>query len=47
MAKLATSVLPTTQEFLRLESVRRGLTMGQLLDEIVGRYIDVPKTLLN
>jgi len=44
MAKLQTSVAPETHIYLRLEALRRRLTMGQLLDEIVGRYIDVPKS---
>lgn len=33
--KLATLVTPSTHQFLRLESLRRRLTMGQLLDELV------------
>lgn len=41
--KLQTSVAPSTLEFLRIESVRRHITMGQLLDEIVGRYTEVPE----
>lgn len=43
-AKLATSVSPATQKFLKIESYRRGITIGQLLDEIIGHYIDVPES---
>lgn len=43
-AKLQTAVLPATLEFLRIESVRRHLTMGQLLDEMVGLYT-VPESI--
>jgi hypothetical protein len=45
--KLQTSIATDTHSYLRLEALRRHLTMGQLLDEIVGRYIDVPETLPN
>jgi hypothetical protein len=33
--KLQTSVTSATREFLRLESLRRQVTMGQLLDELI------------
>jgi hypothetical protein len=39
-AKLQTSVAPATLEYLRVESVRRHMTMGQLLDEIIAQKCD-------
>ncbi|MEG4397211.1 hypothetical protein [Microcoleus sp. BROC3] len=33
--KLQTAVQPASLEFLRIESVRRGMTMGQVIDEWV------------
>lgn len=44
--KLQTEVSETTKSYLRIEAIRRGLTMGQLLDEIVKLFSsgDVPKS---
>lgn len=44
---LQTTVSAKTHEVLRIESLKRKLTMGQLLDEIVGRYIGVSETTPN
>lgn len=43
--KLQTEVSEATKSYLRLEAIRRHLTMGQLLDEIVKLFCngDVPK----
>ncbi|MEG4459171.1 hypothetical protein [Microcoleus sp. N9_A1] len=42
--KLQTEVSESTKNYLRIESIRRHLTMGQLLDEIVKMFcIDVPE----
>lgn len=37
--KLQTEVNVNIKNYLRVEAVRRGLTMGQLLNEIVGRLL--------
>jgi hypothetical protein len=44
--KLQTEVSVTTKNYLRLEAVRRHLTMGQLIDEILQMFCqqDVPKS---
>jgi len=44
--KLQTEVSRDTKNYLRLEAVRRQLTMGQLIDEIVKMFCqqDVPKS---
>jgi hypothetical protein len=42
--KLQTEVSKLTKNYLRLEAVRRGLTMGQLLDELLKMFYDVSKT---
>jgi hypothetical protein len=44
--KLQTEVSVTTKNYLRVEAVRRHLTMGQLIDEIVQMFCqqDVPKS---
>ncbi|MEG4977211.1 hypothetical protein [Microcoleus sp. K4-B3] len=44
-AKLQTEVSEITKSYLRHESIRRKVTMGQLLDEIVKLFSngDVPK----
>lgn len=44
--KLQTEVSVTTKNYLRVEAVRRHLTMGQLIDEIVQMICqqDVPKS---
>jgi hypothetical protein len=44
--KLQTEVSRDTKNYLRLEAVRRQLTMGQLIDEIVRMFCqqDVPKS---
>jgi hypothetical protein len=44
--KLQTEVSRDTKNYLRLEAVRRQLTMGQLIDEIVKIFSqqDVPKS---
>jgi hypothetical protein len=43
--KLQTEVNESTKNYLRIEAIRRRLTMGQLLDEIVRMFcIDVPKS---
>ncbi|MEG4225541.1 hypothetical protein QUA35_06660 [Microcoleus sp. N9_B2] len=44
-AKLQTEVSETTKSYLRHESIRRKVTMGQLLDEIVKLFSsgDVPE----
>lgn len=44
--KLQTEVSVTTKNYLRLEAVRRHLTMGQLIDELVQMFCqqDVPKS---
>lgn len=38
--KLQTEVAETTKNYLRLEAVRRHLTMGQLIDELVALLRD-------
>ncbi|MEG4459189.1 hypothetical protein [Microcoleus sp. N9_A1] len=45
-AKLQTEVSETTKSYLRHESIRRKVTMGQLLDEIVKLFSsgDVPES---
>ncbi|MEG4397188.1 hypothetical protein [Microcoleus sp. BROC3] len=43
-AKLQTAVLPASLEFLRIESYRRGITMGQLIDEWVQSRCSVSET---
>jgi hypothetical protein len=44
--KLQTEVSVTTKNYLRIEAVRRHLTRGQLIDEIVQMLCqqDVPKS---
>jgi len=43
--KLQTEVNENTKNYLRIEAIRRRLTMGQLLDEIVKMFcLDVPKS---
>ncbi|MEG4032082.1 hypothetical protein QUA26_28185 [Microcoleus sp. Pol12A4] len=43
--KLQTEVNENTKNYLRIEAIRRHLTMGQLLDEIVKMFcLDVPKS---
>jgi len=44
--KLQTEVSLATKNYLRVEAVRRHLTMGQLIDEIVQMFCqqDVPKS---
>ncbi|MEG4323598.1 MULTISPECIES: hypothetical protein [unclassified Microcoleus] len=43
--KLQTEVAETTKKYLRIEAIRRRLTMGQLLDEIVAMICsDVSKS---
>jgi hypothetical protein len=44
--KLQTEVSRETKNYLRLEAVRRHLTMGELIDEIVQMFCqqDVPKS---
>lgn len=37
--KLQTEVNANTKNYLRIEAIRRGLTMGQLLNEIVDRLL--------
>lgn len=37
--KLQTEVNVNIKNYLRVEAVRRGLTMGQLLNEIVGNLL--------
>jgi len=37
--KLQTSIDASTHIYLRLESLRRNLTMGQLLDEIIAQRL--------
>lgn len=43
--KLQTEVSENTKSYLRIEAIRRHLTMGQLIDEIVTLFSsgDVPK----
>lgn len=43
--KLQTEVSADTKSYLRIEAIRRSLTMGQLLDEIVKLLLsgDIPK----
>ena len=41
--KLQTEVSKLTKNYLRLEAIRRGLTMGQLLDELLKMFYDVPE----
>lgn len=45
--KLQTEISATTKNYLRIESVRRNLTMGQLIDEIVQMFCqpNVPKNI--
>ncbi|MEG4497576.1 hypothetical protein QUB05_05605 [Microcoleus sp. F10-C6] len=43
--KLQTEVNANTKNYLRHEAIRKGLTMGQLLDEIIKMFcLDVPKS---
>jgi hypothetical protein len=43
--KLQTEVNANTKNYLRHEALRKGLTMGQLLDEIIKTFcLDVPKS---
>lgn len=43
--KLQTEILTTTKDYLRIEAVRRRITMGQLIDEWVQLLCEsVPET---
>jgi hypothetical protein len=44
MVTLQTGVLRETKDFLRLESVRRRVSMGILIDEMVKFFFNVPES---
>jgi hypothetical protein len=44
MVTLQTGVLRETKDFLRLESVRRRVSMGILIDEMVKLFFSVPES---
>lgn len=39
IVKLQTDILQDTKNFLRLESVRRHVSMGMLIDELIRNYL--------